>query len=194
MMTKLIYGIGWNDGKYPATKRGKKTASYNIWKNMLERVYYPERRLKDLSYEGCSVSENFRSYSFFHEWCLRQIGFGNEGFQLDKDLLSLGNKLYSEDTCVFIPQEVNKLLTTRKACRGDLPIGVQKEGKYFRSEGSFGTFHKRHLGSFPTAIKAFLRYKQVKEAYIKFKAEQWREFIDPRAYEALIAYEVLITD
>jgi len=194
MMTKLIYGVGWNDGKYPATCNGKKTLSYGIWKSMLERVYYPKRRLKDLAYAGCSVGESFKSYSFFHEWCCQQIGFGCESFQLDKDLLRRGNKVYSDITCTFLPQEVNKLFTSRQACRGDLPLGVQRDKDRFRAEGNFGSFHKRHLGSFATANEAFTRYKQVKEAYIKFKAEQWKEFIDPRAYAALIAYEVLITD
>ena len=104
--------------------------------------------------------------------------------------------MYSEDTCLFIPRDLNILLTKREACRGDLPIGVSlsKDNSGFKAQGSFGTFHKKYLGYSPTAMEAFTRYRQVKEFYIKFRAEQWREFIDPRAYEALMSYEVLITD
>ena len=45
-------------------------------------------------------------------------GNGNS-FQLDKDSLIKGNKVYSESTCVFIPQEVNSLLVKSTASRGE---------------------------------------------------------------------------
>jgi hypothetical protein len=196
MMGKLICGVGWNDGKYRVFTEEGKTACYRVWTGLLERSYCLKVQEKQPTYRGCSVSENFKSYSYFHEWCLRQVGFGQKGFQLDKDLLIKGNKIYSEETCLFLPQEINKLLTKREACRGDLPIGVtvRLKGNRFSAQGTFGSYHKKHLGFFDSAEKAFLRYKQVKEAYIKLKAEQWKTFIEPRAYLALMSYEILITD
>lgn len=195
-MKDLLYGVGFNDGKYPVFVNGKKIAEYRLWQGILERCYSQRVQQKQPTYVGCSVSNKFKSYSYFHEWCQEQIGFGQKSFQLDKDLLVRGNKVYSEDTYLFIPRDLNILLTKREACRGDLPIGVSlsKDNSGFKSQGSFGTFHKKYLGYFPTAKEAFMRYRQVKESYIKFQAEQWREFIDPRAYEALMSYEVLITD
>lgn len=194
MMAKLIYGVGWNDGKYPSAVGGVKVKSYITWWGLLRRCYDKKWQTLNPTYIGCSVNENFKSYSYYHEWCLNQVGFDSLDFQLDKDLLRKEGKFYSENNCLFLPQEINLLLTTGKAARGDFPIGVRREGNKYRSEGTFGSFHKRYLGLFPTAKEAFIRYKQVKEAYIKFKAEQWKEFIDPRAYAALMAYEVLITD
>jgi len=195
-MTKLIYGVGWNDGKYPVFTKQGKTACYRIWSGMLERSYCLKVQKKQPTYRNCSVSKDFKSYSYFHEWCLEQISFGQKGFQLDKDLLVRGNKVYSENTCLFLPSEINKILTKREACRGNLPIGVALRPKWnrFSAQGTFGNFHKKHLGFFGTAEEAFSVYKQVKESYIKFQAEQWKAFIDPRAYAALMAYEVLITD
>jgi hypothetical protein len=195
-MKDLLYDVGFNDGKYHAMVSRKPVKNYLSWQGMLRRCYDKKWQTRNPTYFGCSVSENFKSYSYYHEWCLNQIGFNGLDFQLDKDLLCKGNKVYSEDNCVFLPQEINKLLTTRKAVRGELPIGVSlsKDTSGFKSQGSFGTFHKKYLGYFPTAKEAFMRYRQVKESYIKFQAEQWRQFIDPRAYAALIAYEVLITD
>ena len=45
-----------------------------------------------------------------------------------------------------------------------------------------------------TPEEAFLAYKKDKEAYIKDVANKWKDKIDPRAYEALMNYEVEITD
>ena len=57
-----------------------------------------------------------------------KIGFDNHGngnpFQLDKDLLVKGNKVYNESTCVFLPKEINSVLTKSTASRGDYLIGV----------------------------------------------------------------------
>ena len=44
---------------------------------------------------------------------------------LDKDILCKGNKIYSRDTCVFVPQRINSLFTKCDNARGDNPIGVE---------------------------------------------------------------------
>ena len=49
-------------------------------------------------------------------------------------------------------------------------------------------------GYFDNPEDAFAKYKQDKEAFVKRQATKWRSQIDSRAYEALMAYEVLITD
>ena len=43
-------------------------------------------------------------------------------------------------------------------------------------------------------IKAFNAYKEAKEAFVKEQAEKWKSQIDPRAYKALMNYQVEITD
>lgn len=109
-MSKLICGVGVNSGFYPATVGGKTVKQYSLWKSMLHRVYNPKFLLLNPTYVGCEVSLNFKDYTYFHDWCNQQVGFGLEGFQLDKDLLFKGNKVYSEDTCVFIPSIINSTL------------------------------------------------------------------------------------
>ena len=193
-MTNLVFGVGSNDGKYPAKVSGKTTKEYNLWGGLLERCYCLKLQKKRPTYIGCSVSENFKSYSYFHEWVQQQIGFGQKGFELDKDLIFKGNKLYSEETCLFLPSQLNGLLTTRKADRGILPVGVSANGKAFQADCCTDKTSLRYLGRFNTPELAFQAYKQAKEAFIKRQAEKWRAFIDPRAYEALIAYTISITD
>ena len=51
-----------------------------------------------------------------------------------------------------------------------------------------------HLGSFNTELEAFKAYKKAKESFVKEQAEKWKSQIDPRAYEALMSYQVEITD
>ena len=50
------------------------------------------------------------------------------------------------------------------------------------------------LGSFKTELEAFNAYKQAKEVFVKEQANKWKSQIDPRAYEALMKYEVNIDD
>lgn len=165
--------------------------SFRLWKNMLKRCYSEVSFKKSPSYEQCLTSETFNDYQQFKTWCNSQLGFGNTGWELDKDILVKGNKVYSEDTCCFVPKEINLLLVKHDKGRGDYLLGVDyhKNRKQFRARCS-----DKHLGWFNTELEAFYAYKQAKEAYIKEVANKWKDRIDPRVYEALMKYEVEITD
>ena len=191
-----VYSIGIVGTKYPITINGVKTKEYTLWQNMLQRCYSTTLKKKHPTYIGCEVSDNFKSFEYFYEWCNKQIGFGIEGWQLDKDLLVKGNKVYSESTCVFIPNEVNKILTKSTASRGEHLIGVCwcKTHKAFVAQVNKNKGKRGLLGSFKTELEAFNAYKTAKEAFIKEQAEKWKGQIDERAYEALMNYTVEITD
>ena len=191
-----VFGVGILGTKYPPSEGGRNTKGYALWCHMLERCYSNTYKKKQPTYEGCEVSENFKYYEYFYEWCNEQIGFGNEGWQLDKDLLTKGNKVYSETTCVFLPNEINSLLTKRTSLRGNHLIGVywHKTANAFKAQVNKGKGKREHLGYFNTEIEAFNSYKQAKESFIKEQAEKWKGKIDERAYEALMNYTVEITD
>ena len=202
-MTKLILDVGVSSsGKFKRSvfdynkNRSLRTKEYALWRNVLERCYSTKSLSTHPTYTGCSVSENFKNFQWFAEWCNNQIGFREVNFNLDKDLLVKGNKHYSEDTCVFLPRELNVLLTKRQNDRGDYPIGVyffQKAGK-FTSSVAIGGGLSRYLGIFSSEQEAFQAYKTAKEGFVKEQAELWKDKIDPRAYEALLNYTVEITD
>ena len=191
-----VYGIGVLGNKHPITINGVLTKEYKLWTSMLVRCYSDNFKKRQPTYEGCEVSDNFKSYEYFYEWCHEQVGFGNEGFHLDKDLLIKGNKVYSEDSCVFIPSEINSLLVKRTASRGEHLIGVcwSKRDKAFVSQVGKSKGKQEHLGYFKTELEAFNAYKTAKESFIKEQAEKFKSQIDPRAYEALMKYTVEITD
>ena len=167
--TPSVYGVGIVGTKYPISEGGVLTKEYELWTGMLERCYSNSFKKKQPTYESCEVSDNFKSYEYFYEWYHKQIGFDNEGWHLDKDLLMKSNKIYSEYYCVFIPQDVNKVLTKSTASRGEHLIGVywHKKGKAFVARVNKNKGKQEYLGLFKTEIEAFNAYKTAKEAFIK---------------------------
>lgn len=196
-MTKLVYDIGFNDKRYPAKVNNKTIDKYTLWVNMLYRCT-EKLWIKHPTYTGTTCSENFKSYSFFYEWCNQQLNANEKdengkSWHLDKDLLS--SKMYSEDTCVFIPQRINKLLTKSDSARGKSPIGVcwHKPTEKYQANCQEDS-EKRYLGLFNTAQEAFIAYRDCKESFIKKLANEYKSQLDPRAYQALMNYQVEITD
>lgn len=188
-----VYGFGVSGKKYDKTDNiGKFLKQYDLWQGMIRRCYSNN---KPKSYENCTVSDYFKYYCNFYDWCNEQVGFKVQGFEIDKDLLMKGNKEYHENLCVFIPNEINTFLTNRRNHRGIYPIGVKKKSKnesYQSSISKKGRIY--HLGYFNTPEEAFYAYKKAKEDYAKELAYKWKDQIDPRAFEALMNYEVDIND
>ena len=191
-----VCGVGIVGIKYPISECGVHTKEYRLWKNMLERCCSDTYKKKNPTYIDCEVSHSFKNYEYFYEWCHNQIGFGECGFQLDKDLLVKGNKVYSENTCVFIPKEINVALTKCTASRGEHLIGVywHKTKKAFVAMVNKNKGTQEHLGYFNTGLEAYNAYKIAKEAFVKEQANKFKSQIDQRAYNALMNYEVSIDD
>ena len=171
-----------------------------LWNKILLRSYCEKHLEICPTYEDAEVCDEWLNFQNFAEWCKGQEFFNAEDekgrlYHLDKDILVKGNKTYSPDTCCFVPQEINKLLSKRSASRGSNPMGVglDKDSERFRARLSY--FGKsRHLGCFKTPEEAFLAYKKAKESYIKEVAEKRKGRVDERAYQALLNYEVHIDD
>ena len=191
-----VFGVGIVGTKYLIKVNGVITKEYVLWKGMLQRCYSDTYKKKYTTYEGCEASENFKSFEYFYEWCHRQVGFNNKDWQLDKDLLIKGNKVYSEDSCVFLPREINQLLVKCTASRGKYLIGVYwcNTKKAFVAQVGKSKGKQERLGCFKTEIEAFNAYKVAKESFVKEQANKWKGKIDVRAYNALMNYEVDIDD
>ena len=196
IMSKLVWGAGFNDKTRPANVGGKKVKEYGLWQNMLRRCYDEKCQTMHPTYKECNVSDNFLNYSFFYDWCQEQIGFGNidekgRYWQLDKDLLFVDNKTYSETNCVFVPNEINKFFVDCGKARGDYPVGVNfhKQSGKFRARCNVNS-KLQHLGLFNTPEEAFAAYKPFKEALCKQLALKWQSEIDPRLFNAMMKWEV----
>lgn len=187
-------GFGYIDIEGASIGRNK-TKEYRLWNSMINRCYNEKVLSSSPTYKDCSVSEEWRYLSNFKEWCNKQIGFDQDGWHLDKDILIKGNKEYSPKTCCFVPLELNSVLTNRRKCRGAYPVGVsykKRIGKYISQISKNGEVI--HLGTYDTPEEAFYAYEPVKEVHIKSLAEKWKDKVDPRVYEALMNWTIEITD
>jgi len=191
----LVCGVGVNDWVGVIHLGGNLIMEYKLWKNMLQRCFSDGLKQSRPTYEGVTCSKEWLSMTKFIEDVSQMKGFGLIGWALDKDILVKGNKLYSKDTCCFVPQEVNLLLIKCDNCRGEYPVGVcfdKASGKFKARLNINGK--QKNLGYFTTPEEAFQVYKLAKEAYIKVVAQKWKHILDERVFQALMTYEVSIDD
>lgn len=190
-----FYNKGYiGEGKYKAKINGKPTRHFKVWNDMLKRCYSSKYIEKHQTYKGCRVHDSWLNFQIFSEWYYNNFyQISEELMSLDKDILYKGNKIYSPDTCVFTPQRINSLFVKSNRSRGELPIGVSYKNKKYRAYCHVDKKMK-YLGCYNTPEEAFQVYKNFKEKYIKEVAEEYKDKIPEKLYNAMITYEVEIDD
>lgn len=161
---RKLYGAGVCDSN--SMENGKQTKCYYAWKDMLKRCYDNKYHARYPTYIGCSVDPEWHLFSKFKEFY--NINY-REGFQLDKDLLVSGNKVYSKETCRFVPSCINSLFLDSGAARGEYPVGVNysnvhNNGRPYRTQLSTDGKQK-FLGYFATPEEASNVYNLAKKEY-----------------------------
>ena len=198
--TPSVFGVGITGLEPIRNETGEKLDSYNCWKNMLRRCYSAKCQEKNPTYKDCCVCVEWLYYPNFKKWYDNNYyEINNKTSQMDKDVLIKGNKVYSPDTCVFVPNFINKLFTKRQKTRGELPIGVCYHKAIKKYQASLSVYKNgkattKCLGYFDTPDEAFGVYKKTKEEYIKEVADEYKDKIPAKLYEAMYAYEVSIDD
>ena len=199
---KRYFGVGYlGEGKYKGSENRKRTRVYNTWSNMLQRCYDPKYQEKHITYKNCNVSEEFHNFQNFGEWDSENYyKIEGERMCLDKDILVKRNKIYSPDTCIYVPKTINLLFTKCDKLRGKSVIGttLRKNGKYetwcniFNPET--GKSKREYLGVYATEVEAFEVYKYYKERNIKEVADYFKKEIPSELYGGMYKYEVEIDD
>lgn len=177
----LVYGIGVNDTYSTGDP------CYDIWSKMLQRCYDKKYQAKHPSYIGCLVAPIWHTFSNYLKWYREnQV----EGWQVDKDVLQQGNRVYSPDTCCFLPRELNSLFTCERKNKYGRGVQFISRRNKFRVHITLGCKVKR-IGYFDSAEEASQVYLELKEAYVRdYATNLYKEGkITERVYLALLRYD-----
>ena len=186
---KLAYGVGINDADYfTQNKSGNKCEFYRKWVGMIERCHSKSFQENNPSYIGCSVCDEWLTFSCFKSWMEKQEW---AGLQLDKDIISPGNKIYSPEFCAFVSGSLNKLLTNSRQARGNCPQGVcwSWSSRSFLAQIKING-KRKYLGSYKTQELASSAYVKAKTKLIIQAAD---EQTDSRVSKGLRLHAELLT-
>lgn len=196
---KEVLNVGYlGEGKYSHKEHPH---IWKVWHYMIRRCYDAYHINKYLAYKDVYVCDEWHCFQNFAKWFEdNYYECNNEHMHLDKDILIKGNKIYSPNTCIFVPERINYLFLKSNRARGLYPIGVSyhKKAECYTSRCSIlnkeGKKNEKHLGTFDNEIDAFLTYKQFKENYIKQVADEYKDLIPEKLYDAMYNYKVEIND
>ena len=191
-MNRTYYKVGIDDtGKKNVIHKGKQIAwmspYLNRWKAMIARCYSEREPTKFPKYRGITVCPEWLYLSNFEKWMMAQDWEGNE---LDKDFLSYGEKVYSPETCAFIPKRMNYYLGDCIERRGQFALGVtyqadrKRFASYVRKAGrSVG------LGRFKSEIEAHNAYQKAK---LEIGREMYFELIGSTDARAMRSFDNIL--
>lgn len=182
-----VFGKGVVDG-CTTSINGKLTTWYNSWAGMLERCYCPKLLLRHPTYRGCTVADEWLHLPTFKLWFDKNH---REGFQLDKDLLVWGNKVYSAATCSYVPRSLNNLLKLQENSR----VGILGVCKHTNASGYIAHVSRRDnklSRYFTSESEAAKWYAYEKEAFVRSEADYYynRGDISGRLYQVLVDFKV----
>lgn len=180
-----IYGVGYfGVGDFNCDGIGGYNGAYSVWKGILCRCYAPQTEKMREIYHGCSVAEEWHNFQNFAKW---YVGRGTgKRLAVDKDLLYLGNREYSPDKCVLIPQWLNNFTLTSAKNRGSSLVGssfIKRLGKY----RAYCLLDRKqvYLGLFDTELEAHNAWKSFKLSIAKSRKGEM-DFIDKRIYPNIV--------
>ena len=121
---KLVEGVGVNDVEFACRPSiaGKRVIYklYQTWHDMLKRGFSQVTKINRPTYKDVSVDSDWLYFSNFLTWALQKY---IDGYVLDKDIKYRNNKIYSADTCLFVPPNINAFVLTNREDTS-LAVGV----------------------------------------------------------------------
>lgn len=186
---KLFNVAIFGDGKYIINrdKNNLHNKIYNIWYTLLRRCYDEKQQVKQPTYIGCSVVNEWLNFQIFAEWYEKNYV---DDWHLDKDILINGNKIYGPNTCCFVPRQINQLFVKSSEKIGSLPVGISlnKQNKYLVCMKINGK--STGFGTYKTIDEALKVYKSEKKKYIIDVTNKFKDKLNSLVYQTLINYEV----
>jgi len=185
---KTLYNIGYlGVGKYNTFGKNKsrKTTAYIFWFNLMERCYSEKRRDKHMTYTDAYLSDEWHNFQNIAAWVDENYyEVKGERMHLDKDILVKGNRVYSPDTCLIVPQRINMMFMTKEKNRDpDLPNAI-----YRCVNGFQASYNGKSLGVFKTVEDAVTAHDSKKRIHIKQVVEEYGDILPPKVREALLRW------
>lgn len=163
--------IGGGDYRTPADSR-----PYAVWYEMLKRCYTGSKSC----YEIVTVCEEWHNFQNFAGW---YYTYHQADFHLDKDLRKFGSKVYSPDTCSFVPCEVNGF-APRLPKERKYTTGVNKKRRAFTAS-SFKEGAQHYIGRYTSEDEAYNAYCMYKKCVAKQLALKWVDYLHTEVYNNL---------
>lgn len=190
--SKDIYDVGYiGEGEYRQTKNRVATKAYDAWIKMLARCYSNNQEVNSPTYKGCSVCEEWHNFQNFAKWFEENIyHIEGQSMEVDKDWLIHGNKMYSPETCVIVPNIINTCILNHDRIKDlDLPTGISitSSGKYKARLSKYGK--RNDLGSYEKLEDSMFAYMDAKISYIKELACKYKNVIPQKLYDVMNKYE-----
>lgn len=168
---------------------GKTLKEYRVWYGIHDRVMNKDNP-RYLRYKDTAICDSWNSYDnfyedmqskpFFNSYCL-----DGRSFVLDKDMFSpLSKPLYSNETTVCVPHEINTLLSrSQQDKKSGLPLGIcyTKDGLRYSLSTSFPTANKRcrEFKNLNDAIDYYLYHKKLRVGSV---ANKYKGLVDDKVY------------
>jgi len=160
-----VFGFGINDaGLEDSTDK-----RYVLWSSIIRRSYSKVYHENKPSYKDVRVSEDWRRLSNFIKDIENLPNFDlalSENWELDKDLLGGDQKLYSKETCCFLPRELNTLFTSESNKGLKKGVFYNKRLNKFTSSINKGDKVRHHIGVYQTEAEAHLAYCKEKQKHL----------------------------
>lgn len=183
---RSVFGIGYLGAGEHKTRNGDQmTNAYITWKHLLCRCYVEHYKNMFNAYYGkCTICDEWLNFQNFAEW-YEANEYKCEGrIHLDKDILISGNKHYSPETCLLVPQRINMLFLNKPNNRC-LPNGIIKHNNKY-----YAKYNEKELGCYDDIYEAYSIYSLEKKSRIVEIANEYKNVIPSKVYEALLNYEV----
>lgn len=179
-----VNGVGYiGVGKHKTVRDdnpNRHTDAYNTWVTMLYRCYCDE---DTVYFRESTVCKEWLCYQNFAEWYEKNKYEVKGRLHLDKDILFAGNKEYAPNKCILIPQRINMLFVNQSNKRS-LPNGIIKY-----VHGYLAKYNGKDIGTYSTLEEAYGAYAKKKKEEIVKIANEYRDIIPTKAYNALLVYE-----
>jgi len=184
-----VCGIGYIGGdKYAISIKHKHTKIYQLWINLLNRCYNPKYHLTHSAYKDCTVCDEWLNFQNFGEWFDKNYNLEvMQDWQLDKDILIYGNKIYGPNTCCFVPKEINIAIRNNSKTQNKYSKGICFRNNKFVVCVNVGK-GKKYCGSFKILSEAILCYNHSKQQYISSLLYTYKDVLSKHVYNRLLHY------